>query len=77
MHKRNEDLPVIGRVKWYDPEKGYGFITPDGGDKDVFLHVTTMKKAGLDKIPEGQKVKFLQEPGKNGKGMQATSLELL
>ena len=79
MQKNRSDnpLPTIGKVKWYSPDKGYGFITPDAGGDDVFLHVTLMKKIKMDSIPEGTKVKFHMEPGKNGKGMQATSLEIL
>ena len=79
MRKSEEakSLPIIGKVKWYDSEKGYGFITTENEDKDVFLHVTVMKKMRLETLPDGQKVKFHMEPGKNGKGMQATSVEVL
>lgn len=47
-----------GVVKWFNPTKGYGFIQPDNGDKDVFVHVTAVEKAGLRTLHEGQKVSF-------------------
>ena len=47
-----------GVVKWFNPTKGYGFIQPDNGDKDVFVHVTAVEKSGLRTLHEGQKVSF-------------------
>lgn len=47
-----------GTVKWFNPTKGYGFITPDAGGKDVFVHITAVQKANLRDLPEGQKVSF-------------------
>ncbi len=56
-----------GTVKWFNATKGYGFIQPDDGDKDVFVHVTAVQRAGLDTLSEGQKVSYEIEEGRNGK----------
>lgn len=47
-----------GTVKWFNPTKGYGFITPAEGDKDVFVHISAVEKAGLYSLDEGQKVEY-------------------
>ena len=47
-----------GTVKWFNGQKGYGFIQPDGGGKDVFVHISAVEKAGLDGLREGDKVTF-------------------
>ena len=57
-----------GTVKWYNETKGYGFIQPDNGGKDVFVHATALERAGLRSLREGQKVSFeLQTDQRNGK----------
>jgi CspA family cold shock protein len=57
-----------GTVKWYNETKGYGFIQPDDGGKDVFVHATALERAGLRSLSEGQKVSFeLQTDQRNGK----------
>jgi CspA family cold shock protein len=57
-----------GTVKWYNETKGYGFIQPDNGGKDVFVHATALERAGLRSLREGQKVTFeLQTDQRNGK----------
>jgi CspA family cold shock protein len=57
-----------GTVKWYNETKGYGFIQPDNGGKDVFVHATALERAGLRGLREGQKVTFeLQTDQRNGK----------
>ncbi len=48
----------VGIVKWFNPQKGYGFIEPEGGDQDVFVHITAVEAAGLTTLNEGQRVKF-------------------
>jgi len=47
-----------GTVKWFDPKKGYGFIQPDDGGNDVFVHISAVERAGLARLNEGQKVSF-------------------
>jgi len=56
-----------GTVKWFNPQKGYGFIQPDDGSKDVFVHISAVERAGLSGLNEGQKVSFDEEPGQKGK----------
>ena len=47
-----------GTVKWFNGQKGYGFITPEGGEKDVFLHISAVQKAGLANISDGQRISY-------------------
>jgi CspA family cold shock protein len=56
-----------GTVKWFNPTKGYGFIAPDTGGKDVFVHISAVQKAGLRSLNEGQKVAFEVEQQQNGR----------
>jgi CspA family cold shock protein len=57
-----------GTVKFYNEQKGFGFIQPDGGDKDVFVHATALERAGIQSLREGQKVKFdTQNDPRSGK----------
>ena len=58
---------ATGTVKWFNTEKGYGFIQPDDGDKDVFVHVSAVERAGMMSLNEGQKVSYELEKGRNGK----------
>tara|TARA_B100000768_G_scaffold100369_1_gene93436 strand:- start:479 stop:685 length:207 start_codon:yes stop_codon:yes gene_type:complete len=58
---------ATGTVKWFNADKGYGFIAPDNGGEDVFVHVTAVQRAGLDGLNENQKVTFEVETGRNGK----------
>lgn len=66
----------VGSVKWFNPTKGYGFIAPDEGTQDAFVHITAVEKAGLHSLQEGQKVEYELVPGKNGKS-SAENLVLL
>ncbi|ABC22321.1 cold-shock protein [Rhodospirillum rubrum] len=65
-----------GTVKWFNGTKGYGFIEPDDGSADVFVHITAVQQAGLDSLREGQKVAFELERGRSGK-MAASNLKPL
>ncbi|AJA63797.1 CspA family cold shock protein [Bradyrhizobium huanghuaihaiense] len=49
---------AMGTVKWFNTQKGYGFIQPDDGQKDVFVHISAVERAGLSSLNEGQKVSF-------------------
>ena len=56
-----------GTVKWFNPTKGYGFVAPDTGDQDVFVHISAVQKAGLRTLNEGQKLTFDVEQQPNGR----------
>ena len=58
---------AAGKVKWFNAQKGYGFITPDDGGTDVFVHISALQQSGLSELRDGQVVEFQIEPGKNGK----------
>ncbi len=58
---------ATGTVKWFNSVKGYGFIQPDDGSKDAFVHISAVERAGLSGLNEGQKVEFDLVPGRNGK----------
>jgi len=58
---------TIGTVKWFNPAKGFGFIQPDDGSKDVFVHISAVERSGLGTLKEGQKVSFDLAKGKDGK----------
>ncbi|THD53623.1 MAG: cold-shock protein [Bradyrhizobium sp.] len=55
---------ATGTVKWFNGQKGYGFIAPDGGGKDVFVHISAVEKAGMDGLSEGAKVTYDVVPNK-------------
>jgi cold shock protein len=55
---------AVGTVKWFNSQKGYGFIQPQGGGKDVFVHISAVEKAGLSGLAEGQVVEYEEVPNK-------------
>ncbi len=57
----------IGTVKWFNPVKGYGFIQPDDGQKDIFVHISAVERSDIGNLQEGQKVSFDVERGQQGK----------
>jgi CspA family cold shock protein len=66
---------ATGTVKWFNSTKGFGFIKPDEGAKDVFVHVSAVERAGIRMLAEGQRVNFELVKGKDGR-MSAENLEL-
>jgi CspA family cold shock protein len=58
---------ATGTVKWFNTQKGYGFIQPEDGSKDVFVHISAVERAGLSSLNEGQKVSYDLERGQQGK----------
>jgi CspA family cold shock protein len=66
---------ATGTVKWFNATKGYGFIQPDGGAKDIFVHVSAVERAGLRALNDGQKVTFDLEKSRDGRE-SATNLAL-
>ena len=58
---------AVGTVKWFNPQKGFGFIQPDDGGNDVFVHISAVEQAGLTTLNEGQKVSFEVKAGRQGK----------
>ncbi|KUO62090.1 MAG: cold-shock protein [Alphaproteobacteria bacterium] len=58
---------ATGTVKWFNTQKGYGFIQPDDGGNDVFVHISAVERAGMMSLNEGQKISYELEKGRNGK----------
>ena len=67
-------MAMTGTVKFFNGERGYGFIKPDDGGRDVFVHITAVERAGLKDLAEGQRITFEVEPDKKGKGPKAVNL---
>lgn len=67
-------MPQQGVVKFFNAEKGYGFIKPEDGSKDIFVHITAVEQAGLRTLTEGQRIAFDVEPDRKGKGPKAVNL---
>ena len=67
---------ATGTVKWFNPTKGYGFIEPEDGSKDCFVHISAVERAGLRSLNEGQKISYELQAGQNGRA-SAENLSLL
>jgi cold shock protein len=63
-----------GTVKWFNAQKGYGFIQPDDGSKDVFVHISAVERSGLGSLNEGQNIRYGVQQGQQGK-MSAENLQ--
>ncbi|MDB5654829.1 MAG: cspA [Tardiphaga sp.] len=70
-------MAMTGTIKFFNGERGYGFIKPDDGGRDVFVHITAVERAGLKDLIEGQRITFEVEPDKKGKGPKAVNLVVM
>jgi CspA family cold shock protein len=68
-------MRITGTVKFFNSAKGFGFITPEDGSKDVFVHATAVEQAGLPMLNEGDRISFTLEDDRKGRGKQAAQLE--
>ena len=68
-------MRTTGTVKFFNAAKGYGFISPADGSKDVFVHVSALERAGIRSLNEGDKVSFILEDDRKGRGKQAGAIE--
>lgn len=69
-------MSVAGVVKFYSEDKGYGFIKRDDGEPDVFIHVSALRRSGLEEVKADDRITFEVEPGKGDKGPRATTIKL-
>jgi len=67
----------IGTVKWFNSTKGYGFIAPESGGSDVFVHISAVERAGLFSLNDGQKIEFEVIKDKNNNKQSATNLKMI
>ncbi len=67
-------MSQTGVVKFFNADKGFGFITPDDGSKDVFVHISAVQASGLETLSENQKISFETEPDNRGKGPKAINI---
>lgn len=65
-----------GTVKWFNTSKGYGFIAPEGGESDVFVHIKALEKSGLTELPDNTKVTYDLESGRDGR-VSAVNIEIV
>jgi cold shock protein len=65
-----------GTVKWFNSDKGYGFIAPEDGGKDVFVHISALERSGLSALPDNQKVSFELQESRDGRS-NAVDISLL
>jgi CspA family cold shock protein len=69
-------MRITGTVKFFNGAKGFGFIAPDDGSKDVFVHATALEAAGIRSLNQGDKVSFVLEDDRKGRGKKAAQIEL-
>ena len=70
-------MPKVGTVKWFNPQKGFGFIEVDGGGSDVFVHNSAVERSGMNELREGQKVSFDEEKDQRSGKLAAANLKPL
>ena len=68
-------MSIIGTVKFFNNDKGYGFIAPDDGGKDIFVHIRAVERAGLSTLHENQRIRFIEKVGQ--KGAEADGIEVI
>ena len=68
-------MRISGTLKFYNAAKGFGFVTPEDGSKDVFIHATALERAGIHSLNEGDKITFTLEDDRKGRGKQAGQIE--
>jgi cold shock protein len=76
----DEPVPLIrytGIVKFFDKDRGFGFVTPDAGGRDVFVHVSSVQRSGMPYLDEGMKLSYATEDDTRGRGAQAINLQLI
>jgi cold shock protein len=66
-----------GKVKFFDKDRGFGFVTPDDGGRDVFVHVSSVQRSGMPHLDDGMKLSYATEDDARGRGPQAINLQLL
>ncbi len=71
------DKRFSGKVKFFDKDRGFGFVTPDSGERDVFVHVSAVQRAGVPYLDEGMLISYATENDTRGRGPQAINLQLL
>jgi len=67
---------ITGTVKFFNTSKGFGFIQPEDGSKDVFIHISALERAGINGVYEGDKLSFVLEDDRKGRGKQAGQVQL-
>jgi cold shock protein len=75
LHNRGETFVATGTVKRFNEQKGYGFIQPDNGGKDVFVHISAVERAGMRGLAEGQKISYEVESDRRTGKESATNLQ--
>jgi CspA family cold shock protein len=68
-------MRISGTLKFYNAARGFGFITPEDGSKDVFVHASALERSGIDALNEGDKVTFVLEDDRKGRGKQAGEIQ--
>ncbi|MEM7777060.1 MAG: cold-shock protein [Pseudomonadota bacterium] len=71
------DDRMTGVVKFFNSTKGYGFIKPDNGGKDIFVHISALERAGISAVNEGDKLSFILEEDRRGRGQKAGQIEFI